>query len=82
MTQTLAQEIGLSSRGLQFRYSTAQYQERIVMCNIHLEETEGQFLQDVEQKKLELCLMVTKVNQMSNHDLILLDEIYMKRYIV
>ena len=26
--------------------------------------------------------MVTKVNQMSNHDLILLDEIYMKRYIV
>ena len=26
--------------------------------------------------------MVTKVNQMSNHDLTLLDEIYMKRYIV
>ena len=47
----IGQDIGFkSSRRSQFSYSTAPYQVRIVMCNIHLEETEGQFLQDVEQK--------------------------------
>ena len=51
MTQTLAQEIGFSSRRLQFRYSTAPYQVRIVMCNIQLEETEAPFLQDVDGDK-------------------------------
>ena len=76
MTQTLAQDIRFkSSRRSQFSYSTAPYQVRIVMCNIQLEETEGPFLQDVEKKKKELCLMLTKINQMANHVLSMLGEI-------